>query len=503
MYRLFIINVILVFPLFTAVKTFAQKLSNQPNIVVILADDLGYGDLSSYGATEVSTPNIDRLAREGMRFTHAYSPSSVCTPTRYALLTGRYAWRTWSGTTTLWADEPLLIDTARLTLPKLLQQVGYQTSIIGKWHLGFGAPGVPGWDDIKGPNYNLDLKPGPLEVGFDYFFGVPHVGQFPHIFIENHRIVNLDPQDPIEIVLDPRWQEEKVSYLQRLEGNPKHRFTGGRAAKYENEDLAVRLTEKAVEWIEQQQQEPFFLYFAHRNVHGPLRPHERFVGTSEIGVYGDFINELDWSVGEILDALDRKGFLDNTLILFSSDNGGVEDYKPSKFIEINGHPVNGPYFGQKTEVYEGGVHVPFIVRWPNVVEAGTRSDALITLNDLIATSADLLNVSLPWNAGEDSFSFLPVLTSSGSSDPERQNVVLDSYQGLFAIRQGPWKLITGQGGGGYRASEIALKPDQPPMQLYNLRSDPQETTNLYKKYPELVARMKWKLKKIQYSGRSR
>ena len=185
-----------------------------------------------------------------MVFTSAYAPSSVCTLTRYSFLTGRYAWRTWSETTTLWADEPLLIDTARITVPKIYQEAGYQTALIGKWHLGFGAPGAAGWDDKKGPDYNLDLKPGPLEVGFDYFFGVPHVGQYPHVFIENHRIVNLETDDPIEIVLDPKWQEEKVSYLQRLKGNPKHTFKGGEAAKYEHEDLAMVLTSKAFEWIE-------------------------------------------------------------------------------------------------------------------------------------------------------------------------------------------------------------------------------------------------------------
>ena len=271
-----------------------------PNIVFILADDLGYGDLSSFGATKVNTPNVDRLANEGMKFINAYSPHSVCTPTRYSLMTD--AWRTWNGHITVWSNDPLLIDTSRVTLPKVLKKAGYQTAIIGKWHLGFGSPDTPGWDPVKGPNYNRPFKPGPLEVGFDYFYGIPHVGQKPHVYIENHHVVGLDEDDSMEIILDERWKD-RAAYQERI-GVPAHQFTGNKSARYEHGDPAIHLTEKAVDYIENQDEEPFFLYFAHRNVHGPLIPNERFKGTSEIGVYGDFINEFDWSVGEILDALD-------------------------------------------------------------------------------------------------------------------------------------------------------------------------------------------------------
>ncbi|HRP03696.1 MAG TPA: arylsulfatase [Opitutaceae bacterium] len=478
----------------------AQIPASLPNIVIILADDLGYGDLSAYGATRIKTPNIDRLAAEGMRFTDAHSPHSVCTPSRYGLLTGRYAWRTWNGSGTVWSDDPLLTETSRLTLPKLFHSVGYHTAIIGKWHLGFGAPGAPGWDDKNGPDYNLDLKPGPLEVGFDYFFGVPHVGQFPHVYIENHRIVGLDPSDPIRIVLDPKWN--RTSYRQRL-GTPAHTFTGGTAAKYQHEDLGVKLTEKAVEWIDQQSREPFLLYVAHRNPHGPYRPNGRFKGTSEIGAYGDMINELDWSVGEILKALKGHGLTENTLVLFASDNGGVTDYKDSKIAEIAGHRLNGPWFGQKTEAYEGGCRVPLLVRWPGKVRPGSTSNALVALTDVIATCAELLGKRLPVDAGEDSFSFLSALLGSQSVQPTRQSIVQDSSGGMFAIREGAWKLILGQGGGGFRWISKPPDPTKPSAQLYNLADVPGERKNLLGSQPLIEARLRSLLREIQSNGRSR
>ena len=474
----------------------AQSAADRPNVVVILADDLGYGDLGSYGATRVRTPNIDRLAREGLRFTDGHSPHSVCTPTRYGLLTGRYAWRTWNGSATLWSDDPLLIDTTRLTLPKLLRSAGYQTAIIGKWHLGFGAPGTPGWDDVKGPDYNRALRPGPLEVGFDYFFGIPHVGQYPHVLIENHHVVGLDPADPLQIVLDERWKG-RASYLERL-GTPAHQFLGGKAATYQHEELAITLTEKAVEWIEKRDRTPFFLYFAPRNPHSPLRPNARFEGTSEIGVYGDFIHELDWSVGEVLNALERRGLSHNTLVLFSSDNGGL---RPRDVLE-RGHDPNGALAGQKTEVYEGGNRVPLLVRWPARVKPGSESSALVALTDLMATTSEVLGVTLPYDAGEDSFSFLHALLGTPPTRPVRESLVQDGNRGLFGIREGPWKLILGPGGGGnQRGPEV--RSDTLPAQLYHLAEDPRETRNLYGTRRDVEVRLRALLREIQFSGRSR
>jgi len=477
--------------------------AQRPNIVVILADDLGYGDLSCCGATKVQTPNIDRIANEGMRFLDAHSPHSVCTPTRYSLLTGRYSWRTWAKSRCVWSDDPLLIDTQRLTLPKLLKGAGYETACIGKWHLGFGSPETPGWKNEQGPDYNRELNPGPLEVGFDYFFGIPHVGQFPHVFIENHRVVGLQPDDPLQIQIDPRFAE-RTSYLDRINGTPAHRFEGGQSAKYQHEDLAVTLTEKAVDWIDKQQHQPFFLYFAHRNVHAPLKPSPRFRGTSEIGIYGDFINELNWSVGQILDALDRRNLAKDTLLILSSDNGAVQrGHKPADIVDYDGHKANGPWRGQKTEVYEGGHRVPLLVRWPGHIAPHSESAELVALTDLLATTAELLGQKLPDNAGEDSFSFLHAIQNRKPDEPVRDVIVHDSNQGGMAIRQGTWKLITIQGGGGIGWNAEDRNPAEPPGQLYNLATDPTERKNLYEQHPEIVARLTGLLKDIQKSGRSR
>ncbi len=464
-----------------------------PNIVVILADDLGYGDLSCYGATKVKTPNIDRLAETGMRFTDAHSPHSVCTPTRYGLLTGRYAWRTWVGTRCVWSNDPMLVETDRLTLPSLLKAAGYRTACIGKWHLGFGGPATEGWDDRRGPDYNKPLKPGPLEIGFDYFFGIPHVGQFPHVYIENHHVQGLQESSPLEIVLDER-ETDRTTWLNGHTITPRHTFTGGEGTTYEEEELAVRLTEVAVDWINKQDQEPFFLYFAQRNVHSPLKPHPRFQGTSEIGVYGDFVNELDWSIGELLDVLDRRGFAENTLVVFSSDNGAVQmGHRPAHIVDYSGHRSNGPLRGQKTEDYEGGHRIPLLVRWPGHVEAGSRSDQLVALTDLLATTAELIGERLPEGAGEDSFSFLSALTQSKPDRPIRTGIVHDSNEGLFAVREGDWKLILGQGGGGIGWSSQVRDPAAQAGQLFNLADDIAETDNRYDEHPEIVSRLTQRL----------
>lgn len=506
---------IFIFAVFPGVYSLAQD-KPKPNIVFILADDLGYGDLSCNGAVRVSTPHIDRLAREGMRFVNAYSPHSVCTPSRYAIMTGRYAWRTWNGHLTVWSTDPMLIDTTRLTLPKLLKSQGYHTALLGKWHLGFGAPGTPGWSDHTGPDYNMPLKPGPLEAGFDYFWGVPHVGITPQVYIENHHVTGLEKGKKMEIHLDERFREG-TSYLERMPPPvPRHQFTGEENARYAPKDLAVTLTEKVVGWIEKQKAEaPFFLYVGHRNVHGPLVPADRFRGTSEIGVYGDMINELDWSVGEILAALERKGLKENTLIIFTSDNGGVRYPQNTRNMEYNGHKPNAPFSGQKTEAWEGGVHVPFIVRWPGVTPAGMVSEKLVAGTDILATMAELYRFSLPWNAGEDSFSFLHELRGKPAAGPVRESVVVDGKAGLFAIRRGPWKFISGQGGGGYDWDEkkyirmaphswyYESGPGNPPGQLYNLDEDPGEHHNLYESRKDIVVSLRALLREIQYSGRSR
>jgi len=478
--------------------------SSKPNIVLILADDLGYGDLNCYGATKTKTPNIDRLAREGRRFTDAHSPASVCTPSRYNLLTGRYAWRTWVKSSCVWANDPMLVDQDRFTLGDLFKQQGYRTACMGKWHLGFGRPGMEGWDDVLGPDYNRPLRPGPLEAGFDYFWGIPHVGQQPHVIIENHRVLDLSPDDPISLVPDKRPGYEK-DYLHRprLGFTAALRVQGGKSAWYKHEDLAVRLTKRAVDWLgEQTPEKPFFLYMAHRNIHAPLRPNERFKGASEIGTYGDFVAELNWSVGEVLKTLDEKGLAKNTIVLFSSDNGGVVSYKPTDSASINGHKVNGPLRGQKTDAYEGGHRVPLLARWPGVIPARTEDSSLIALTDMLATFADFFGVRLPEDAGEDSFSFLGALLDQKPRQVTREAIVNDSFCGVFAVRRGDWKLILSQHGGGAGMLDVPTDPNKPVGQLYHLGRDIAESTNEYERHPEIVESLSKLLERYKQTGRS-
>ena len=463
------------------------------NIVFILADDLGYGDLSAYGADLYKTPNIDRLAREGKLFTDAHSPHPVCTPTRYGLMTGRYSWRTWAGTSNVWSDDPLLIEEGRYTLPMLLKDEGYRTGIVGKWHLGYGRPGSANWSDA-GVDYNGEIAPGPLEVGFDYYFGIPHVGQQPHVLIENHRVVGLSPDSPLRLHRDQRWIG-RVSYLQRFGFPPRHYFSGGLGALYDHRQLAIKLTEEAEGWIRAQAGRPFFLYFAHRNTHGPIIPNERFRGSSGIGPYGDFVLELDWSVGRILDTLDELGLSNDTLVLFSSDNGAV-------LRNLSGHRVNGALRGQKTEAYEGGQRVPLLARWPGRIKAGSRSDALIALTDTLATLADLLGRELPPGAGPDSFSFLGPLLDQESTGPTRESLVHNGYFGGYGIRQGDWKLLLFQGGGGRSVADGIWHPFEtdrsiPYGQLYNLREDLGERRNRFTSEPDRVASMTRLLRRIR------
>ena len=494
-----------IFCLVTLAVALCSVAADRPNIVFILADDLGYGDLSSYGATKVQTPNIDRLAIEGRKFTDAHSPHPVCCPTRYSLLTGRYSWRPWAKTANVWSTDPMLIDDHQYTLPKMLGDAGYKTALIGKWHLGYGRPGTPGWDDVKGIDYNGKIAPGPLEAGFHYYFGIPHVGQQPHVFIENHHVVGLTESSPLELVIDERWLH-RSSYFERHMYPPRHHFDGGKGAKYRQQDVALVLTEKAVEWLEstaQKAKKPFFLYFAHRNVHGPYAPNERFKGTSEIGVYGDFLLELDWSIGEILNTIDGLKLANDTLVFFSSDNGGVQmGHKPATFVDHNGHMTNGPLRGQKTESLEGGHRVPLLARWPGRIEPGSTSDELVALTDVMATLGELLDIQLAKDDGPDSISFLSVLLGRKAERPTREILVHDNYRGGYGIRVGDWKLLMIQGGGGIGWSPFDYDRGQPAGQLYNLKSDLQERDNLFEQHPERVARMAELLRTIRNTPNS-
>jgi len=443
---------------------------DRPNIVFIMADDLGYGDVGCYGAINVKTPNFDRLADEGVRLTDAHTPSSVCSPTRYSVLTGRYCWRTRLKKGVCLPNDPLLIEQGRTTIPSLLKSAGYATGAVGKWHLGFGK---------TSPDWNGDLKPGPLEIGFDYYFGVPVSNNWPpFVYVENHHVVGRRRGEIISVV--GTGDDQPIP--------PKRR----------HEDIALTQTAKAVDFIERNQDKPFFLYLTTCNVHWPYTPNESFKGTSRCGIYGDFVQEFDWTLGKVLETLDRLKLVDNTLVIVTSDNGA------SIKRESGGHPSCGPLRGQKTDIWEGGHRVPFVARWPGKIKADTTCDELICLADMLATIATVVDKDIPDNAGEDSYNVLPALLGKPLSKPIREATVHHSNHGMFAIRQGYWKLILGRGSGGESVpSLIKTKPGEPEGQLYNLKDDLAEANNLWAQHPEIVQRMSELLNKYKQEGRSR
>ena len=482
--------------------------ADKPNIVFILADDLGYGDLSSYGATKLRTPNIDSLATQGVLFTDAHTEASTCTPTRYGLMTGRYSWRTWLKYSALSTSAPLLIEEDRMTVASLLKSAGYSTSIVGKWHLGFGRE--EGFGDNRGdtppnywatrgsgPNWNGELKPGPLEVGFDYSYVIPVANSFPpYVFVENHHVAGLREDSPIG----------------KLESRNYGGMEGGEGARWRDEELIDKFVGKLVSQLESlaSKQQPFFLYYTPTQPHVGSRsvggrrhwPNARFEGTSQAGPFGDVIHELDWSVGEILNTLDRLGLAENTLVIFSSDNGGYTR-------NFNGHQPNGPILrGGKGDLVEGGHRVPFLARWPGKIKPGTRSTETISLTDMMATFAAIVGKELPPDAGPDSYNVLPALLGKKLPDSDRPMVMVSGGMGALSIRAGKWKLIDGQGNCGYahfRAGKPMPepKPSDPPAQLYNLEEDLGESNNLYDQHPEVVRRLQGLLQKIKDEGRSR
>lgn len=454
----------------------------QPNIVIILADDLGYGDLRSYNAdSRIPTSHLDRLAAEGMRFTDAHSPSSVCTPTRYGLLTGRYAWRTKLKKGVLNGYSPLLIEPERLTLASLVKQRGYATAAIGKWHLGLGA---------AEPADFSQLLPGPNQVGFEYFFGIPaSLDMPPYVFVENQSVTAAPAGTTA------------ASEMRRKGGNGYWR-AGAIAPGFTHEGVLPALTEKAVSFIEKQSSgKPFLLYLPLTAPHTPWMPTAEFRGKSGADYYGDFVVQVDAAVGRVLQALDRANVSGNTLIIFTSDNGA--HWLPSD-IEKWGHRANDGLRGQKADIWEGGHRIPFLARWPGKIQAGSARSDLICLTDLLATVAAIIDVPLPHDAAEDSFNLLPALLGRTLQAPIREAVVHHSNDGTFAVRQGPWKLALALGSHGFsEPRNIAPKPGEAEGQLYNLADDPQEQHNLWLQKPEIVARLTALLKKYQMEGLSR
>lgn len=472
----------------------------QPNIVLIYADDLGYGDVSCNGATAIQTPQIDRIAREGIRFTDGHSPSATCTPSRYAMLTGEYAWRR-KGTGIAKGDAALIIEPGRETLATILQRAGYRTGVVGKWHLGLGSGDL---------NWNGPIDPGPLDLGFDHCFLIPATGdRVPCVYVEDRRVVGLDPNDPIQVSFGKPIGDEPTGRdrpdLLKVRPSHGHDMTivngisrigymsGGKSARWVDEDMADTIASKAVAFIERNKDQPFFLYFSLHDIHVPRVPHPRFVGQSGMGPRGDAILQTDWQVGRILDALDRLRLADNTLVIFSSDNGPVVDdgYQDEAVEKLGDHEPSGPFRGGKYSAFEGGTRVPFLVRWPARVRPGV-SEALVCHIDFPAAFAALTEQSLTSTA-PDSVNVLPALL--GESATGRDALV--EHAAVLALRQGNWKLI--EAGKGPRVlSNTGIESGQAPQpRLFNLEQDPGETTDLAAERPEKLQELKRQLDKIK------
>ncbi|MCL4840920.1 MAG: arylsulfatase [Bryobacteraceae bacterium] len=480
----------------------------RPNIVLIYADDIGYGDTGPYGATQVRTPNLDRMAAQGLRFTNAYCSSATCTPSRYSLLTGEYAFRK-PGSGVLPGDAPMLIEPGRTTVASVLKKAGYATGVVGKWHLGLGAGNV---------DWNAEVKPGPEAIGFDYSFLIPATGdRTPCVYVENGRVVGLDPNDPITVqygkpipgeptgVNNPgmlRWfpshghDQTIVNGISRI-GYMK----GGEAARWVDEGMADTITRKATDFIAKQQENPFFLYFSTHDIHVPRVPHPRFQGKSECGIRCDATVQFDWSVGRIMDALERHDLTRNTLLIVMSDNGPVVDdgYEDGAFEDLNGHLPAGPLRGGKYSIYEGGTRTPFLVKWPARVKPGV-SDALVGQVDLISSLAALTEVGLSGREGVDSFNVLPALL--GETGAGREHLV--QHAGILAIRAGKWKYIPkADRGSGSLHWNGGNRPANAPEELYDLEVDLGERNNVVQKYPQVAKRMAALLEKVVKEGRSR
>ncbi|MFO1484824.1 MAG: arylsulfatase [Verrucomicrobiaceae bacterium] len=501
-------------PLFAfLVLSSALFAADTPNIVIILSDDYGYGSANCYGADGklVQTPNIDRLAKEGRRFTDANTTSSVCSPTRYSVLTGRYCWRTSLTHEVLGTFSPLHIETTRLNMASLLKKHGYRNAAIGKWHLGYGADdGSLTWRT----DYTAELSPGPLDIGFDYHFAVPaNHGDLTGVFVENRFVYGLrSGKIPEGMKLhapdsdDPNF---KATYGPEDTENGKSKILELDAPRRVNERVMPLLTTKAAEWISQQKKgAPFFLYYTPVAVHNPVTPDKDIAGKSAAGPYGDWIHELDRSVGGVLKALDDGGFAANTLVIFSSDNGGVlhpEREMPQTTAYKAGLKVNGSLRGGKHDVWEGGFKVPFLVRWPGRVSAGSVCDDMISVVDILATTAAIVGEKLPAaeTAAEDSCNALPAFLGTPGAPPTRDHMFIHSADGVFAIRKGPWKWIEGVPVSEIKPAVRKSRASQFKPMLYNVKDDPAETTDVSAQHPEVVKELSALVNRYRDGGYSR
>jgi arylsulfatase A-like enzyme len=472
----------------------------RPNIVLIMADDLGYRDLGCYGAKLIETPRIDRLAGEGVRFTDAHSTCAVCNPSRYSVLSGTYLWHAKRK-----PDYSLYYHEGQVTLPSMLKAAGYHTAALGKWHNGFGR-------DLPEPDWNAELKPGPLEIGFDYFFGTPKThNEPPLVFVENHWVVGLDPADPLHVDHDPKF-------------GPHGKMVGGAkaAAARPDDQIDFIMAAKAENFFAQQTAAaPFFLYLAFAAPHVPIDPAPEFRGKSGAGLYGDYIQQLDHCTGLVLDSLEKHGFAKNTLVIFTSDNGGM--YERSALAA--GHRCNGELLGQKTDVWEGGHRVPLLARWPGQIPAGTERKALFTQVDLMATFAEAVHTAIPAGASPDGTSDLAAFLRPEEAPPSRHEAVFLGTAG-FALRQENWLYIPKQGSGGMTAPETPGKPwsqsyaamkftnsdidtdgqvrsGAPETQLYDLTQDLEEHRNIVGEHGDIAARMQARMDELKLVKKSK
>ena len=454
----------------------------RPNIVFIMADDLGYGDLSCLNEeSKIKTPRLDRMAAQGMTFTDAHSGSSVCTPTRYGVVTGRYAWRSRLKRGVLGGSSKHLINTERETVASMLKKQGYHTAMIGKWHLGWDFQSEAG----KGIDYSKPVQNGPDALGFDYYYG--HCGSLdmaPYVYVENGRITAA-PDRVTSSSGKKMWRK------------------GPTGADFKHIDVLPNFINRGIKYIDEQAKsgEPFFLYLPLPAPHTPILPTEEFVGKSKTNLYGDFVLQVDHHVGQILDALTKNGIAENTLVIFTSDNG-CSPKADFKELAAVGHHPSYKYRGHKADIFEGGHRVPYIVRWPSRVEYGSVSHETICLTDLMATVAQINGIKLADNAGEDSVSILPALL--GKKQQLREATVHHSINGSFAIRKGNWKLCLCPGSGGWSNPKpsAAYAKKMPPVQLYDLKNDAAEKNNVAKQNPEKVQELVKLLQKYVTEGRS-
>ena len=476
----------------------------KPNVIIFYVDDLGYGDVSCYGAQAVTTPAIDRLAANGLKFTDAHSGAATCTPSRYTLLTGEYAFRNQAAV--LRGDAPLLIDTARQNMAKLFKRAGYATAVIGKWHLGLGT-GNPDWNNA--------VKPGPLELGFDYSFLIPATGdRVPTVYLEGHNVVGRAPNDPIQVSYQQKVGNRPTGHenpeLLRYKADPQHSQTivngvsrigsmaGGENALWVDEDFPDVFTQKAIDFIKKQQGSPFFLFFPFHDIHVPRLPNKRFEGKTNMGPRGDAIVQMDWMTGQIMEALQALGIEDNTLVVFTSDNGPVvnDGYEDGATERLGSHQPNGPWRGGKYSAFEAGTRVPTIAYWPNKIKAGVNP-ALLSQVDLYASLADMVGIGLLPGEAPDSES--RVAAWMGQDTVGREYMLEEAY--TLSLRKGPWKYIAPvpeeQDLRSWvdQQKHIESGLDRIP-QLYNLDTDIAEMNNVAKLHPEIVQAMEAKLMEI-------